>query len=82
MVTAVQAKLIQAASSLALQIALQFGGLRNPTKNGPENTTFTAHLTPTPHLLGGDPTFLNRNLNHLFFHPGVRLPEKWAHGKR
>lgn len=62
--------------------ARQFGGLLNPTKNGPENTTFTAHLTPTPHLLGGDPTFLNRNLNHLPFHPGVCLPEKRAHRKR
>ena len=31
--------------------------------------------TPAPR----GPTFLNRNSNHLPFHPGVCLPEKWEH---
>ena len=57
MVIPIQAKLTQAAWSLAFQTALQFGELRHPTENSPQNTTFIPRLTTTPHQLGGTPRF-------------------------
>ena len=45
------ASLTWAGQALALQILLQFWGLQNLTKTGPENTTFIPYLITTFHLL-------------------------------